>query len=480
MSGEEDRSPFRQESLERLSSPERLDQLLALVDRKSWIPLAASGVIVVTLLGWAFFGTVPIHVEGRGILLRPRKVVTFESPGDGRLAQLLARVGDDVAAGQVLAVLSRPDLEKQLDAERTKALELTARSQAAQLLRIERGAIERQSSRSQSKSLRHHIDESRELAESLREKARSALELERRDIERQIAVARSLSEGFGERLRGHRALVDEGLVSPDALADSEERYVDSLSRLTRLEADLRGLATRELEAEEGYLERLRRIGDLDFELSGLDAAEKRREQEDLESAGAHEFELAEVRGEIARLEAMIEDQGRIVAKEAGRVLEIGASVGEFLEAGDRVGAMAVADPVSPLESVVYFTVRDGKRIVAGKEIQVTPDTFERRREGAIRGTIRSVSEYPVTIAEARTVIGNEAVAETLIASGYLIQVEAELEREPANPSGYVWTTSRGPEMPISAGTTATARVAVESRAPVSFVLPGLKSAVGID
>jgi HlyD family secretion protein len=142
--------------------------------------------------------------------------------------------------------------------------------------------------------------------------------------------------------------------------------------------------------------------------------------------------------------------------------------------------MAVADPERPLTGVVYFTVRDGKRLGPGAKIQVTPDTFERRRDGAIRGTVRSVSDYPVTIAEARNVVGNEAVAEALIASGHLIQVVADLERDPDTPSGYVWTTSRGPSVPVSAGTTATARVAVERRTPVSFVLPGLKSAVGID
>jgi HlyD family secretion protein len=475
-----DRSPFRQESLERLSSPERLDQLLVLVDRKSWIPLSALGVLVAVLVGWAIFGTVPIHVEGRGILIRPRKVVAIEAPGDGRLTRLTVRVGDEVEAGQVLGVLSRPDLEKQLETERAKALELTARSQAAELLRIERGSLERASSRTQGRSLRRHIDDSRKIAENLRQKALSAIELERSDVEQQIAVARSVAQGFEQRLHGRRKLVDDGLVSRDALAESEEQYVDSLARLTRLEAELRALATRELEAEEGYLERLRRIADLDFELSGLDVAEKRREQEDLESAGSYEHQLAEVQGQIARLEAMVDDQGRVVAKDGGRVLELGVVVGEFLEAGDRVGVMAVADPESPLTSVAYFTVRDGKRLTAGTEIQVTPDTFERRREGAIRGSIGSVSEYPVTLAEARTVIGNEAVAESLISSGYLIQVHAELERDPTNASGYVWTTSRGPEMPVSAGTTTTARVAVERRSPISFVLPGLKSAVGID
>jgi HlyD family secretion protein len=61
-----------------------------------------------------------------------------------------------------------------------------------------------------------------------------------------------------------------------------------------------------------------------------------------------------------------------------------------------------------------------------------------------------------------------------------MQVVAALETDPSTYSKFRWSSSRGPEMKITAGTTTTARVAVERRAPITFVLPFLRAAAGID
>ena len=103
------KSMYRPKALERLSSPESLDQLLRLVDPRSWIPLAVLSVLVGFLLLWAIFGRVPINVQGKGILVRPRKVVEFQSPGSGHLLDLKVRVGDVVGRGDLLGLIAQPD-----------------------------------------------------------------------------------------------------------------------------------------------------------------------------------------------------------------------------------------------------------------------------------------------------------------------------------------------------------------------------------
>jgi len=114
-------------------------------------------------------------------------------------------------------------------------------------------------------------------------------------------------------------------------------------------------------------------------------------------------------------------------------------------------------------------------------IQVTPDTVERERFGSIKGVVRSVSSFPVSVEEAASVVGNRFVARSLIEGGYLIEVASDLHRSPKRPERYDWTSSRGPdEVEVTAGTTTTARVAVERERPIAFVLPLLKSAAGID
>ena len=70
---------FRQESLERLSSPERLDQLMKVVSPKDWLPLATLGSLVGIAFIWSIVGRIPITASGQGVLIYPRQVVAVQS-----------------------------------------------------------------------------------------------------------------------------------------------------------------------------------------------------------------------------------------------------------------------------------------------------------------------------------------------------------------------------------------------------------------
>jgi hypothetical protein len=68
---EQSNSIFRKESLERLSSPEQLDQLMQVVSPKSWLPLASLASLMALALVWGFLGRIPITAVGKGILVHP-------------------------------------------------------------------------------------------------------------------------------------------------------------------------------------------------------------------------------------------------------------------------------------------------------------------------------------------------------------------------------------------------------------------------
>ena len=55
MNNKEKKQIFREESLERLSSPERLDRLMQIVDRRDWLPLSTLGALVVAAIIWSIF-----------------------------------------------------------------------------------------------------------------------------------------------------------------------------------------------------------------------------------------------------------------------------------------------------------------------------------------------------------------------------------------------------------------------------------------
>ena len=83
MNNKEKPQIFREESLERLSSPERLDRLMQIVDRRDWLPLSTLGALVAAAIVWSIFGRIPVNVTSKGLLILPRRVVNIQSPVEG-------------------------------------------------------------------------------------------------------------------------------------------------------------------------------------------------------------------------------------------------------------------------------------------------------------------------------------------------------------------------------------------------------------
>lgn len=63
-----DSSIFRQEALERLSSPEQLDQLMQIVSPRSWLPLITIGGLLGAAIVWACEGRIPVTTSSHAIL----------------------------------------------------------------------------------------------------------------------------------------------------------------------------------------------------------------------------------------------------------------------------------------------------------------------------------------------------------------------------------------------------------------------------
>jgi multidrug resistance efflux pump len=97
------RQIFRQVALERLSSPEQLDQLIQVTTPRGWLALLALIGLIVTVVGWSFSDTIPTQLIGRGILIRGGQVPQVLAPVAGLVDQLLVQVGDEVRQGQVIA-----------------------------------------------------------------------------------------------------------------------------------------------------------------------------------------------------------------------------------------------------------------------------------------------------------------------------------------------------------------------------------------
>ena len=101
---------FRKVSLERLSSPEQLDQLIQIVSPKGWIALIGIGCLLLAVCIWGFFGSIPTRVFGQGIIMHKEGIFTITARGEGIIEKLYVDIGDKVSKGQPIASVTQTEL----------------------------------------------------------------------------------------------------------------------------------------------------------------------------------------------------------------------------------------------------------------------------------------------------------------------------------------------------------------------------------
>jgi multidrug efflux pump subunit AcrA (membrane-fusion protein) len=107
------RQIFRQEALERLSSPDQLDRLMPLSSLRGWLALGAAGLVVAATIAWSFLGTLRTTAEGRGVLLRVGGLSSVTACCPGTVERVSVAVGDAVREGQELLRLAPTDAKHQ-------------------------------------------------------------------------------------------------------------------------------------------------------------------------------------------------------------------------------------------------------------------------------------------------------------------------------------------------------------------------------
>ncbi len=470
---------FRKQALEHSSSPERLDQLMQVVSPKKWLPLAALGTLVAVGLTWSVVGRIPITVSGQGVLVYPSKVVTFQSPTSGQLQTIDVRVGDFVRKGQVLATISQAELQKQLLQQHAKLAELEMQNQDASSLQSQRSELEIRAMQQQRQSLQQRLLEAQSLTPIIRDKDIGAIKHQRQNLQQRLLETKALTPTLKDRLERRKKLKAEGAISEDTLLEAQQTYLDGIKKMADLEDQLKQLDINQVQAEKSYRENKSQIADIKTQLKELDSKEKTLAEQNFQSSITRKNQIQEMKRNIAQMELQLNNNSHVKSEYTGRILEIIMTSGQVLSQGTRIGSVEAQEPSAKLASVAFFPVSEGKKIQKGMKLQITPSTVKRERFGGIMGTVKKISSFPITKEGASNMIGNPEIVESLISQGPHLQVLAELQPDTSTFSGYEWSSSKGPEMKMSSGTTTSVRVTVEEQAPITFVFPILKSWSGI-
>lgn len=471
---------FRQDALDRLSSPERLDQLMQVIKPTDWIALVGLGALVGCGVVWSLVGRIPVTVEGRGVFIQPRQVIDLQATLPGQLKSLNIRSGMCVKKGEVLATIEPTEMQQRLQLARSKLTQLQSQATSSSLISGQRIQTERSAIAASRISLQQRLRDTIALTPTLQSKGIDAISEQRRSLQQRLQDAQTLVPIMQKRLEDRKKLEAQGAIPKDAILQVEREYIEARQVVADVEAQLKQLDVQDTQTERQYLDNMRAASDLRAQLQELDTRTKRLDQEFVDTRNQRNLQIQEVQREITQLSGQINTNSRILSAHNGCVLEVTVTAGQVVQPGLRLASVQVASHQDGLRGVTYFAVKDGKQIQPGMKVLITPDTQQRERFGGVIGTVASVSALPVTLEGAMSVVGNSEVVKTLMgATGAAIEINTKLETDASVPSGFKWSSSRGPDSEITPGTTAVALVTVEERAPITFILPFLREFTGV-
>ncbi len=469
---------FRQQALNRLSSPERLDKLMQVVSPTDWLPLSALACFGILGVLWSIFANIPITVTGKGVLINPRRVVQLQSPISGQLQTLNIRNGQCVKKDDILGIIDPSDKKQQLQQQRDKLAQLKPQLAKTTALRQQRTELETAAITAERTSFKQRLQDTQKLTPRIKDEGLNSISQQRRNLQQRLKDAQELTPILQQRVAKQRKLKTQGAISSERVLQAEQEYRQTRQNLSEIQAQLQQLRVQETELQQKYQENLNNITQIKAELEKLDTRSKQLEQDNLEAANTEKNQIQEIQQGIARLQKEVADNSIIKSPHNGCIVEITATKGQYLNPGTRLGTLQTPGTATEMMSVTYFAVEDGKKIRPGMEILITPDTIKRTRFGGIVGKITELTPFPITSEGATSVVGNPEVVQKIMGEGGgKIEATAQMQLDSETASGYKWSSSSGPQLEISPGTTTTVRVTVEQRKPITFVLPILRELV---
>lgn len=176
---------------------------------------------------------------------------------------------------------------------------------------------------------------------------------------------------------------------------------------------------------------------------------------------------------LVRLKAIAQGTGEYVpydlpSPKTGRVVAWLTAPGDFVERGTPLLTLEAVD--LPLEALVFVPIAAGKSVHPGMEVLLSPATAPKEQYGYLVGTVLTVSDFPLSTAELTRRLGNDLLAQMYAQQGALIEVRVTLA---TTPTGYQWSTQRGPAEDLTSGTPSEAAILVHRQRPITLLFPFL-------
>ncbi|MEM8852861.1 MAG: NHLP bacteriocin system secretion protein [Pseudomonadota bacterium] len=403
-----------------LQSPDQLNRAIKLTKPSSWLLLAVLGLCIGSIIAWGFFGRLTVYVEGQGVLALEGGIdYDIRATATGTISAVLVELGQTVERGDGLFTIDQQ--------------ELAARRAAAQA-----------SYQSQQQEFERYKTESDQDVD----RRRSNLDKELKSLNADLASQKVNEEQLQQIYSSQQDLIKRGLTTQPQVQDAFQALVAVQQSIREINDRLATLQLDQVEFED----------------------QVNKNQADLQ------ISVINAEGAVKDIDAQIEFGGTISSPSAGLVTEVTTEVSALVNAGDELATIESGENALIVRG--YLPIGKGKQVEPGMTAEVSPTSVERNIYGSARGTVVAVSRLPLTEPALMNVIGNQALVDQLMATGAPIEVRVILEKDPNTESGFRWTSSAGPPVQLTAGTTADVRVETRRRRPIALVIPVLQTWFG--
>lgn len=181
---------------------------------------------------------------------------------------------------------------------------------------------------------------------------------------------------------------------------------------------------------------------------------------------------AVTKGQAVALIAQVDGPVRVVSSPfAGRVVAGSAVDGHVVTPGDELLLIERTDaPDDRLVAMLFVPVDRAVGVVPGKSVDLSVSSAPPGAFGLLRGRVQSVSTYPLLLDQAADLVGGEGAARLYLNGVPTRLVIVDLERDPATPSGYAWSTRSGPPVRLQSQVSVTAAIGLGSQTLFDLLL----------
>ena len=409
---------FRKSALEKLSTPEKLDQLIKVTNRKAWIALLTIALAIGTAVVWSIFGKVKTKIDVVGII-QGGEVHEVVATSQGQLVELNVKIGSKVKKGDIIATLHQPELSQQI--EDAKAI-LTDRN-------FEMGKIV--SYGGQGSQLQNEF-----------------ISQTRKSILGEIDSERKKLSFLYNQLESENTLLEKGLIIKSQVANTKQQIEASKNTIERLKGQMAETSSQQ--------------NNVNFDLQQKLTLQNQR--------------IAEAKRNLEFLNERFDTQKNIRSPYDGEVVEVLTERGVVVGTGTPLFKLKnQKDDTKKITSVLYIPSKDGKKIKKGMEALVSPSTVQPQEFGFIKGKVAYISDFPITQQGMLNSVKNDQLAKGLLAMGPLFEVHVDFEKDLSSYSGFRWTSAKGPDVKIKEGTSCMGKITIYEERPVTIVVPAFKN-----